>query len=167
MAIILAGVVLSHVLARGTPPGTHVRALRPTFIHFSPIVGLPLPVSAVLAQNVGLAEPRKYVVAGRLPPPPGHEPVAATSGISPHYFETVGTRVLDGRTFTEADILTSPKVFIVNQAMARGLFGGESPLGRRIARSGGKAVGACARGLDLAVQTAFTLAPDPRERMCR
>ena len=77
-------------------------------------------------------------MAGRLPPPPGHEPVAATSGISPHYFETVGTRVLDGRTFTAADTLTSPKVFIVNQAMARGLFGGESPLGRRIARVGGK-----------------------------
>src|SRR2546423_4908055 len=73
VAIILAGVVLSHVLARGTPPGTHVRALRPTFIHFSPIVGLPLPVSAVLAQNVGLAEPRKAV-----PLPAGQIAVADT-----------------------------------------------------------------------------------------
>ena len=33
-----------------------------------------------------------------------------------------------------------PKVFVINQAMARGLFGGESPLGRRLAQAGGKTV---------------------------
>ncbi|PYQ44030.1 MAG: permease, partial [Acidobacteria bacterium] len=66
------------------------------------------------------------------------EPVAATNGISPHYFETVGTRLLGGRPFNEGDTLTSPKVFVINEAMGRGLFGGESPLGRRIARAGGK-----------------------------
>jgi hypothetical protein len=48
--------------------------------------------------------------------------------------------VLDGRTFNEGDNLTSPKVFIINQAMARGLFAGASPLGRRIARAGGKTI---------------------------
>jgi len=88
----------------------------------------------------GLAEPRKYVVAGRDTPQPGHEPVAVINGISPHYFETVGTRLLDGRSFNEGDTLASPKVFIVNQAMARGLFGGESPLGRRIAQAGGNTI---------------------------
>lgn len=40
----------------------------------------------------GLAEPRKYVVAGREPPEPGHEPAAVINGGSPRYFETVGTR---------------------------------------------------------------------------
>ncbi|PYQ00928.1 MAG: hypothetical protein DMF82_20705 [Acidobacteria bacterium] len=88
----------------------------------------------------GLPQPRKYLVAGREAPQPGHEPVAATNGVSPQYFETVGTRVLEGRSFNEADTLTSPKVFIVNQAMARGLFGGETPLGRRISQAGGKTV---------------------------
>jgi len=88
----------------------------------------------------GLTEPRKYHVAGREAPAPGHEPVAVTNGVSPHYFETVGTRVLDGRVFNESDTLTSPKVFVINQAMARGLFGQESPLGRRLAQAGGKTV---------------------------
>jgi hypothetical protein len=88
----------------------------------------------------GLAEPRKYLVAGREIPPPGHEPVAAMNGISPRYFETVRTRVLDGRAFNQGDTLTSPKVFIINEAMARSLFGGESPLGRRIAQAGGKTI---------------------------
>src|SRR5207244_3373696 len=44
------------------------------------------------------------------------------------------------RTFNEGDTLTSPRIFIINQAMGRGLFGGESPLGRRIARAGGKTI---------------------------
>ena len=86
----------------------------------------------------GLAEPRKYVVAGRETPEAGHEPAAVINGVSPHYFETVGTRVISGRAFNDGDSLDSPRVFIINQAMARGLFGDESPLGRRIARVGGK-----------------------------
>jgi predicted permease len=88
----------------------------------------------------GLAEPRKYQVAGRETPQRGQEPVAVTNGVSPHYFETVGTRLLDGRTFKESDTLTAAKVFVINQAMAKGLFAGENPLGRRIARAGGETV---------------------------
>jgi predicted permease len=104
---------------------------------------LPGVASASISYSMpffGLAEPRKYLVAGRETPEPGHEPVAVINGISPRYFETIGTRVLSGRRFNESDTLTSPKVFIINQAMARGLFGGESPLGRRIAQAGGKTI---------------------------
>jgi predicted permease len=105
--------------------------------------GLPGVASASISYSMpffGLAEPRKYLVAGHDTPAPGHEPVAVLNGVSSHYFETVGTRVLDGRTFRESDTLTAPKVFIINQAMARGLFAGESPLGRRIGRAGDKTV---------------------------
>jgi len=103
---------------------------------------LPGVASASLSYAMpffGLAEPRKYVVAGR-ETAAGHEPAAVINGVSPRYFETVGTRVLSGRTFNEGDRLDSPKVFIINQAMARGLFGSESPLGRRIAQAGGKTI---------------------------
>ena len=104
---------------------------------------VPGVVSASISYSMpffGLSEPRKYLVAGRETPERGHEPVAVTNGVSPHYFETVGTRVLNGRTFNEGDTLTSPKVVIINEAMARGLFGGESPLGRRIAQAGGETI---------------------------
>ncbi len=104
---------------------------------------LPGVSSASLSYSMpffGLAEPRKYLVANRQVPEPGHEPVAVINGISARYFETVGTRVLEGRSFSEGDTLASPKVFIINQAMARGLFGGASPLGRRIARANGKTI---------------------------
>jgi predicted permease len=107
------------------------------------IGALPGVSSASISYSMpffGLAEPRRYLVAGGETPEPGHEPVAVVNGISPRYFETVGTRVVSGRTFDENDTLTSPKVFIVNEAMARGLFGALSPIGRRIAQAGGKTI---------------------------
>ena len=82
------------------------------------------------------ADVRKYLVAGRELPKPGHEPAAVVNSISPRYFETYQTRVLAGRTFNESDILTSPRVFIVSQATATALFGTENPIGRRIAQTG-------------------------------
>jgi len=105
------------------------------------IEALPGVASASLSYSMpffGLAEPRRYLVAGRETPKPGHEPSAAINGVSPHYFETVGTRLLSGRTFNAGDTLTSPRVFVINQAMASGLFGDESPIGRRLAQAGGE-----------------------------
>jgi putative ABC transport system permease protein len=79
---------------------------------------------------------RKYLVEGRELPQPGHEPAAVVNSISPHYFDTYQTRVLAGRAFNERDTLTSPKVFIISQATAKGLFGNEKPIGRRVAQTG-------------------------------
>lgn len=84
----------------------------------------------------GLSEPRKYVVDGREAPKPGLEPSAVINGVSPRYFETVGTRVLKGRVFTAADHLAAPRVFIISQSMAAGLFGQDDPLGRRLTQFG-------------------------------
>jgi putative ABC transport system permease protein len=107
------------------------------------VEALPGVASASLSYEMpffGLAEPRRYVVAGRETPQPGHEPAVMINGVTPHYFETVGTRLLSGRAFNESDTFASPKVFVINQAMASGLFGDESPIGRRIAQAGGKAL---------------------------
>ena len=82
---------------------------------------------------------RKYVVEGRELPERGREPAAVVNGVSPRYFETVGTRVLAGRAFNERDTLAFSKVFIINQAMATGLFGNENPIGRRLNQPGGSA----------------------------
>ncbi|MGH9458121.1 MAG: ABC transporter permease [Thermoanaerobaculia bacterium] len=88
----------------------------------------------------GLAEPRKYVVEGEDAPEPGKEPTAVINGVTPHYFETVGTRLREGRTFTDYDDAGAPKVFIINEAMARGLFREENAIGRRLAEAGGEAL---------------------------
>lgn len=75
---------------------------------------------------------RPYAVEGHASAPAGRELTADTNAVSPQYFSTVGTRVLRGRAVTSADRLTSPPVVLINEAMARQVFPGEDPIGRRI-----------------------------------
>jgi putative ABC transport system permease protein len=101
---------------------------------------LPGVESASVATSMpffGLSATRRYLAEGQDKPERGREPVAAFNGVSPRYFETVGTRLLQGRAFHDTDTLTSAKVFVINQAMATSLFGNVSPLGRRLAQAGG------------------------------
>jgi putative ABC transport system permease protein len=79
---------------------------------------------------------RKFLAEGRERPAPGHEPAALVNRVSPAYFDTVGTRVLAGRAFTERDRATAPRVYILSEGTARALFGDENPLGRRLAPAG-------------------------------
>ena len=52
--------------------------------------------------------------------------------VTPTYFDTMQTPVKAGRAFTERDTNDAPKVMIVNETMARKLWPGESPVGRKI-----------------------------------
>ena len=52
--------------------------------------------------------------------------------VTPTYFETMQIPVKAGRAFTERDTNDAPKVMIVNETMARKLWPGESPVGRKI-----------------------------------
>ena len=51
---------------------------------------------------------------------------------TPTFFNTMGMTIRQGRNFTEQDREGSPLVVIINQAMADGLWPGQSPLGRCI-----------------------------------
>jgi predicted permease len=62
-------------------------------------------------------------------------PVDGSMTASSGFFETVGQPVLAGRAFTQLDNDTSARVVIVNESLARRLFGFDSPLGRRVATS--------------------------------
>src|SRR5262249_38790986 len=51
--------------------------------------------------------------------------------VTPDYFGTLQIPLKQGRLFTDHDNAQSPKVVIVNETMARQLWPGESPIGRR------------------------------------
>jgi predicted permease len=53
--------------------------------------------------------------------------------VTPDYFQTLQIPLKAGRFFTDQDNLQSTKVVIVNETMARQLWPGESPVGRRFA----------------------------------
>jgi predicted permease len=52
--------------------------------------------------------------------------------VSPAYFETLGIRLLAGRSFADADRDGAPRVAVVNETLARRLWPGESPVGKRL-----------------------------------
>jgi len=59
-------------------------------------------------------------------------PIAAFNPVSPEYFQTMGIRLLQGRSFTEADGPQSPQVAIINETMARRFWPNENPIGKRV-----------------------------------
>jgi predicted permease len=67
----------------------------------------------------------------------GEDMQAFMNGLSPGYFETMGTPILEGRDFDVRDIKDNSKVAIVNQRFARHFFGNKSAVGRHIGRGGG------------------------------
>jgi len=69
---------------------------------------------------------------GALPPKAGEERYAKARYVYPSYFQTLGMPLLSGRDFTERDTQTSPRVIIVNEAMARQYWGSPNVLGKRI-----------------------------------
>jgi len=50
--------------------------------------------------------------------------------VTPRYFETVGLRIVRGRGFTDADVITGRRVSVINETVARRYFKGD-PIGRR------------------------------------
>ena len=73
-----------------------------------------------------------YQVEGQPEPAKGREPVAQINIVSPGYFRTLGIPLLQGRDFDEHDTSDAPAVAIVNDTMARQLWPGVDPVGRRL-----------------------------------
>ena len=64
--------------------------------------------------------------------------------ITPGYFRAVGTPLLQGRYFTQADNAQSPGVVIINEVLARQYFRGRSPIGEHLTVMGGAVTGTVA-----------------------
>jgi predicted permease len=64
----------------------------------------------------------------------------AQNWVGPNFLATIGIPLLNGREFSEADSGTSPKVAIINEAMARRFFAGRNPIGLHFGFGGGKDV---------------------------
>ncbi len=63
---------------------------------------------------------------------PDHGQMAEFDHVSPGYLETMGVRLLDGRSFREDDLIPGRDVAIVNEILAKQLWPGQSALGKQI-----------------------------------
>lgn len=57
--------------------------------------------------------------------------LTALNHVTPGYFETVGIPIRRGRSFGEADREGAPMVAIINETMARNMWPGQDPIGKR------------------------------------
>jgi len=64
---------------------------------------------------------------------PDPRPLARVDYVSARYFDTVGMQLLRGRGFNESDREGTPRVAVINEALARERFAGAEALGRRLA----------------------------------
>ncbi len=104
---------------KGTPAVSAV-----TFSAFSPLAGWS-----------GFTDAR---VEGYIPRQ-GEYAAISVNFVGPRYFRTMGTAVLLGRDIAEEDRAGTPKVAVINEAMAQHFFGDRNPIGRRFSIPGWKA----------------------------
>jgi predicted permease len=72
-----------------------------------------------------------FTIEGKTPPP--HQEFHARYHMAtPDYFRALGTPLVRGRFFTEADNADAPKVLIINQTMATRYWPNENVIGRRL-----------------------------------
>lgn len=73
-----------------------------------------------------------FVIPGKQPPAGQDAFTIRYTMVGPDYFSVMGTPILRGRGVTDEDRPGSPPVAIISETMARQLWPGENPIGRRI-----------------------------------
>jgi len=95
---------------------------------------LPGVESAALGTAIPLTDDHwrtDITVEGMPVPEPGSFPHPDVHIASPAYVSTLGLRLLEGRAFADADTETAPRVAMVNALVAKRLFPGTDPVGKR------------------------------------
>jgi putative ABC transport system permease protein len=80
----------------------------------------------------GFANGAPFLIEGREYLPYPQRPVCGFKVVGPSYFDTVGMRLLKGRSLDENDVADTMPVTVINETMAKTYFKGEDPIGKRI-----------------------------------
>ncbi|HXC42464.1 MAG TPA: ABC transporter permease, partial [Candidatus Dormibacteraeota bacterium] len=73
-----------------------------------------------------------FLIEGRTIPERSKLPTSQWNVASEQYFETMGIRLLRGRTFQKNDTDTSPAVAVISETTARRFFPNEDPIGKQL-----------------------------------
>jgi putative ABC transport system permease protein len=73
-----------------------------------------------------------FIAADKTVPALADMPGGSLIPVSADYLETMGIRLLNGRWFTSADTTNSALVAVINEKLARRLWPGENPIGKRL-----------------------------------
>ncbi len=89
----------------------------------------------LLSDSGGGADQRVSIPGVELPQGQPNIPVKFNA-VGLDYFETIGTRLIEGRDFTAADNHLRARVVLISQTMARRFWPGRDPLGQHIVADG-------------------------------
>jgi putative ABC transport system permease protein len=81
--------------------------------------------------DTGIITARLTVVGGE-PAPDEQKPPALQHYASPDYFRAMEIKLRAGRSFTDLDTENTPPVTVISETLARRLFAGDDPIGKRI-----------------------------------
>jgi len=84
----------------------------------------------------GFNSSSSFLVEGRPEPPPDKYPEMFFEPVNGDYFETLGARLQQGRTFNTSDTTDHPNVVVINETAARIFWPNENPIGKRISGTG-------------------------------
>ena len=99
---------------------------------------IPGVLAAGLATGVPPDSPgsfNNFDLVGR-PAEQGNEPMAPWTAVTPGFFDALGLRVLEGRSFDARDTPESAPVVLVSAAWAKRYFPGESAVGKKMYEGG-------------------------------
>ncbi len=88
-------------------------------------------VTTLPMSDVGVDFDRPYWRAGDLEPG-GEADKVAVRMATPEYFDAIGVPILKGRNFTAEDRFETPAVLIVSESMAKKVWPGSDPIGKRL-----------------------------------
>jgi predicted permease len=126
--------------------GRYVVGVNPTLANYKPEQAEPLyrKIDERLLQIPGVRSvaPSLYApmtgdswnegirIKGRPEPPPKEDTSAGWARVMPGFFETIGAKILQGRSTTEQDTSHTRNVAVVNEAFAKRFFKGQNPIGQ-------------------------------------
>jgi predicted permease len=98
------------------------------------VSALPGVRSAGISTDVPLLGNPVFIMRfeGRAPVVPSQAPIGNYFAVTPGFFDSMGMRLVRGRTFTDRDVAGSPLVVVVNQTLVDKYFPNQDPLGKRL-----------------------------------
>ncbi|MGC1385427.1 MAG: ABC transporter permease [Candidatus Acidiferrales bacterium] len=91
-------------------------------------IAVPMPITDGFV-NLG------FEIVGAPPPSPGALQTADYAAISPNYFRVMAIPLLAGRTFSEHDTMSAPRVTLISKTLAQRYFPNEDPIGKQLSFS--------------------------------
>jgi len=99
------------------------------------LAAIPGVRAVTIASHVPVRDPwgdPPMWAADHPPADSSQERTALARVVPPGYFKALGIPLRAGRDLSQADRMNTPRVMVINEVMARTLFPGENPLGKRV-----------------------------------